>query len=45
VDEIVLYAKEQDLEDILRAFKLDVRISPEEYTDKEFTGRAFCEEN
>jgi glycerol-3-phosphate cytidylyltransferase len=26
VDEIVPYATEQDLEDILRAFKIDVRI-------------------
>jgi glycerol-3-phosphate cytidylyltransferase len=45
VDEIVPYATEQDLEDILRAFKIDLRIVGEEYKDKEFTGRAFCEEN
>lgn len=45
VDEIVPYATEQDLEDILRAFKIDVRIVGEEYKDKTFTGRAFCEEN
>ncbi len=45
VDEIVPYATEQDLEDILRAFKIDVRIVGEEYNDKTFTGRAFCEEN
>jgi glycerol-3-phosphate cytidylyltransferase len=45
VDEIVPYATEQDLEDILRAFKLDVRIVGEEYKDKAFTGRTFCEEN
>ncbi len=44
VDEIVPYATEQDLEDILRAFKIDVRIVGEEYKDKTFTGRAFCEE-
>lgn len=44
VDEIVPYATEQDLEDILRAFKIDVRIVGEEYRDKDFTGRAFCEE-
>jgi glycerol-3-phosphate cytidylyltransferase-like family protein len=31
VDEIVPYATEQDLEDILRAFKIDVRIVGEEY--------------
>lgn len=45
VDEIVPYATEQDLEDILRAFKIDVRIVGEEYRDKAFTGRTYCEEN
>ena len=45
VDEIVPYATEQDLEDILRAFKIDVRIVGEEYQDKNFTGRTLCEEN
>jgi glycerol-3-phosphate cytidylyltransferase len=45
VDEIVPYATEQDLEDILRAFKIDVRIVGEEYNEKEFTGRTYCEEN
>jgi glycerol-3-phosphate cytidylyltransferase len=45
VDEIVPYAAEQDIEDILRAFKLDVRIMGEEIKDKAFTGRTFCEGN
>jgi glycerol-3-phosphate cytidylyltransferase len=44
VDEIVPYATEQDLEDVLRAFKIDVRIVGEEYQDKNFTGRTYCEE-
>ena len=44
VDEIVPYATEQDLEDILRAFKIDVRIIGDEYQHKNFTGRAYCEE-
>ncbi len=44
VDEIVPYATEQDLEDILRAFKIDVRIIGDEYKDKNFTGRSYCEE-
>ena len=44
VDEIVPYATEQDLEDILRSFKLDVRIIGDEYADKAFTGRNYCEE-
>ncbi len=44
VDEIVPYATEQDLEDILRSFKIDVRIIGEEYKEKKFTGREYCEE-
>lgn len=44
VDEIVPYVSEQDLEDILRSFKLDVRIIGEEYRDKPFTGREYCQE-
>ena len=34
VDEIVPYVTEQDLEDILRSFKIDVRIIGEEYKIK-----------
>lgn len=44
VDEIVPYATEQDLEDILRAFHIDVRILGDEYEHKNFTGRQYCEE-
>lgn len=44
VDEIVPYATEQDLEDILRSFRIDVRIIGDEYKDKNFTGRSYCEE-
>ncbi|WP_254528719.1 MULTISPECIES: adenylyltransferase/cytidyltransferase family protein [unclassified Sphingobacterium] len=44
VDEIVPYSTEQDLEDILRSFKLDVRIVGDEYKDRDFTGRKYCEE-
>lgn len=44
VDEIVPYATEQDLEDVLRSFKIDVRIIGDEYQDKNFTGRGYCEE-
>ncbi|MGB3065737.1 adenylyltransferase/cytidyltransferase family protein [Sphingobacterium thalpophilum] len=44
VDQIVPYATEQDLEDILRSFKIDVRIVGDEYREKNFTGRAYCEE-
>ena len=44
VDEIVPYANEQDLEDVLQSFKIDVRILGDEYADKNFTGRSYCEE-
>lgn len=44
IDEIVPYATEQDLEDILRSFHIDVRIVGDEYKDRDFTGRAYCEE-
>lgn len=43
VDEIIPYSTEQDLEDILTSFKLDVRILGEEYKDRDFTGRKYCE--
>ena len=44
IDEIVPYVTEQDLQDILRSFKLDVRIICVEYKEKNFTGRTYCEE-
>lgn len=42
VDEVVPYVTEQDLEDILSAFKIDVRIIGEEYKGGEFTGKDIC---
>jgi glycerol-3-phosphate cytidylyltransferase len=44
VDEIVPYATEQDLEDILQSFQIDIRIVGDEYSEKDFTGRKYCEE-
>ena len=44
VDEIVPYATEQDLEDILQSFDIDVRIVGDEYLNKDFTGRKYCED-
>ena len=44
IDEIVPYVTEQDLEDILKAFKIDVRIIGEEYKEKNFTGKEYCKE-
>lgn len=44
VDMIIPYATEQDLEDVLRSYKINVRILGDEYMDKAFTGRKYCEE-
>ena len=44
VDEIVPYVTENDLLDILQSFKIDVRIVGHEYTEKQYTGRTYCEE-
>ncbi len=38
IDEIVVYATEKDLIDILLAYPIDVRILGDEYRDKAFTG-------
>jgi glycerol-3-phosphate cytidylyltransferase len=42
VDEIIPYCTEQDLEDILSMYHINVRILGEEYRDGKFTGRAIC---
>ena len=44
IDEIVPYVTEQDLEDILKSFKIDLRIIGEEYKEKNFTGKDYCVE-
>ncbi len=44
VDEVVPYITEKDLDEILRSFKIDVRIIGKEYRDKDFTGKAYCEQ-
>ncbi|MEC8248845.1 MAG: adenylyltransferase/cytidyltransferase family protein [Bacteroidota bacterium] len=44
VDEIIPYVTENDLLDILQSFKIDVRIVGDEYIDKQYTGRSYCEE-
>ncbi len=43
VDEIIPYVREQDLEDILKSFKIDIRIIGIEYKDKPYTGKEYCE--
>ncbi|MGA0414870.1 MAG: glycerol-3-phosphate cytidylyltransferase [Flavobacteriia bacterium] len=44
VDEVVPYVTEKDLDEILRSFNIHVRIIGEEYRDKDFTGKAYCEQ-
>ena len=44
VDEIVPYVTENDLLDILQSFEIDVRIVGDEYIEKQYTGRTYCEE-
>lgn len=38
VDEVVVYATEKDLRDILLSYPIDVRILGKEYEGREFTG-------
>jgi len=42
VDEIIPYATESDLKDILEMYYINVRILGEEYRNKEFTGKDIC---
>jgi glycerol-3-phosphate cytidylyltransferase len=42
VNEIIPYQTEQDVEDILEMFDIDVKIMGEEYRDQDFTGRDIC---
>ena len=42
VDEIIPYASEKDLEDILELYTFDVRILGEEYKEKDFTRKDIC---
>lgn len=44
MDEIVSYAMEQNLEDVLKSFQIDMQTVGDEYAEKDFTGRTYCEE-
>jgi glycerol-3-phosphate cytidylyltransferase len=39
VDEVVVYATEKDLLDILHSYPINVRVVGNEYKDKDFTGK------
>lgn len=43
VDEIVVYETEEDLLNLLKTIKIDVRIIGEDYLGKDFTGKEYCE--
>lgn len=43
VDDIIIYSRERELEDILVVLPLDIRIIGEEYIDQPFTGKDICE--
>ena len=42
VDEIIPYVTEEDLEDILSMYHIDVRILGDEYRNEDFTGKDIC---
>ena len=42
VDEIIPYVTEEDIEDILESFEIDVRIIGDEYKNKAFSGKEYC---
>ena len=41
IDEIIPYATEKELTDLLLSYKIDIRFVGEEYKDKDFTGKGF----
>ena len=43
VDEIICYATESDLIDILQMYPINVRILGDEYKNKDFTGKDTCQ--
>ena len=45
VNEVIPYETEVDVENILRTFKIDVRIIGEEYKLKSFTAKEYCTQN
>jgi glycerol-3-phosphate cytidylyltransferase len=44
VDEIIPYVIDQDIEDVLRSFKIDICIIGEEYKNIDFSGKEYCTE-
>lgn len=42
VDEVLVYSTEEDLLNILKTQKIDIRFLGEEYKTKDFTGKTYC---
>ena len=42
IDEVIPYQTEQDVEDILEMYHIDMRVLGEEYRNKDFTGLEIC---
>jgi glycerol-3-phosphate cytidylyltransferase len=45
VNEIIPYSTESELMEILQCFQINIRFVGEDYKDKDFTGKGFCEDN
>ena len=45
VDEILVYETEEDLLNMIKTQKIDIRFLSEEYKDRDFTGRQYCLDN
>lgn len=45
VNEIVPYTTEEELLEILKTFKIDIRFIGEDYLNADFTGKEFCLKN
>lgn len=45
VDEIIVYATEADLMEIIKGFNITTRFVGEEYRDVDFTGKQYCLDN
>ena len=45
VDEILVYETEEDLLNMIKTQRIDIRFLSEEYKDKDFTGKQYCIDN
>jgi len=45
VDEIIPYIYEDEILDILSTYKINIRIIGEEYKNKTYTGKKYCQQN